>query len=291
MDAVHNKAVIGLAFASDVGGFQFLDLGSSPSFEPAFASMAPSSEISENPLIDPSRNTLGLNSTTGNPAGALLLSPSEDNNYEILDITMTTSPSFFERSFSNEGSGESAGEDCQTGIILTSYEFTDPSQVLVADLNSSTFTPGAPGSWTGLSAINTLTGSSVSAGPCGLAVAQGTHTGILTGEFGGANVTALALPPTAGVVVLPGWITCAIPNDPSGAAWSTGNDPHTVTAYMSPTDGHAYALVANGGDVAPTFLVRIDLTMMMALSESSAGSHVCGSGTLPAGLVTFIAVP
>ena len=291
MDAVHNKAVIGLAFAQDVGGFQFLDLGSSPSFEPAFASKAPFTAISEDPLIDPSRNVLGLNTATGNPAGALLLSPSEDNNYEILDITMTTTPSFFERSITNGGEAESAAEDCQTGIILTSYEFTSPSQVFVADLNSTTFTPGAPGSWSGLSAINTLTGSSVSAGPCGLSVAQGTHTAILTGEFGGNNVTAIALPPSSGVVILPGWISCAIPNDPTGAPWETGNDPHTVIAYMSPNDGHAYALVANGGEVAPTYVAKIDLTMMLALTESSAGSHVCASTTLPAGLVTFIAVP
>jgi hypothetical protein len=292
MDAVHNKAVIGLAFAPSVGGFQFLNLGSSPSFEPAFASKAPSGEISEDPLIDPSRNTLGLNSVTGNPAGSLLLSPNESNNYEILDITMSTSPSFFEQLMSGaSGEAEAAGEDCQTGIILTTFEFTDPSQVFVADLNSSMFMPGMPGSWTGLSAINTLTGSTLSAGPCGLAVAQGTHTGIVTGEFGGNNITAIALPPTPGVVTLPGWITCAIPSDPSETPWSTGNDPHTVIAYMSPNDGHAYALVANGGDSAPTYLARIDLTMMLALAESSPGSHVCASTTLPAGVVTFIAVP
>ena len=291
MDAVHNKAVIGLAFSQDVGGFQFLDLGSSPTFEPAFASMAPFNAISEDPLIDPTRNVFGLNTATGNPAGGLLLSPSESNNYEVLDITMTTTPSFFERSISNSGEAESAAEDCETGIVLTSYEFTNPSQVFVADLDSATFTPGSPGSWAGLSAVNTLTGSSVSAGPCGLSVAQGTHTAILTGEFGGNNVTAIALPPTSGVVILPGWITCAIPSDPSGAPWETGNDPHTVIAYMSPNDGHAYALVANGGDVAPTYIARIDLTMMLALPESSSGSHVCASATLPAGLVTFIAVP
>lgn len=39
MDALHNKAVIGLSLAG-VGGFQFLDLSTS-TFEPAFPSMAP----------------------------------------------------------------------------------------------------------------------------------------------------------------------------------------------------------------------------------------------------------
>jgi hypothetical protein len=290
MDAVHNKAVIVLA-VSFRGGFQFLNLGSSPSFESPFASKSPTGEISEGSLIDPTRNTLGLNSVTGNPLGALLLSPNESNNYEIVDVTTSTSPALFEQSIPPSQTGakaESAGEDCQTGIILAPYEFTNPSEVFVADLNSSVFTPGSPGSWTGLSADNTLTGSSLSFGACGVSVAQGTHTAILSGEFGGNKVTAIAMPPTPGVVILPAWITCAIPADPTGAGWSTGHDPHTVIAYMSPNDGHAYALVVNDG---PTFLARIDLTMMLALTESSPGSHVCASVTIPAGLVTFIPVP
>jgi hypothetical protein len=69
MDATHNKAVIGLSVAGSPG-FQFLNLGGSPSFEPAFKSLA--GIISEDALIDPSRN--------------LLLSAAENGNYEIIDI-------------------------------------------------------------------------------------------------------------------------------------------------------------------------------------------------------------
>jgi hypothetical protein len=87
MDAVHNKAVIGLSLAGGPG-FQFLDLGASPTFETAFTS--PSGNISEDPLIDPSRN--------------LLLSATEDNDYEIVNIKTTTAPQFFENATGAGGS-------------------------------------------------------------------------------------------------------------------------------------------------------------------------------------------
>jgi hypothetical protein len=294
MDPVHNKAVLEVAVSSNLGGFQFLNLGASPAFEAPFATMNSMNQISEDIMIDPTRNILGPNSITLNPAGALLLSPSEDaSNYEILDVTMSTSPLFFERSILFDPSLEpdSAGEDCDTGLVLAPYEFSSPSQVFAADVSSAIFAPGAPGSWTGLGALNTLTGSTLSAGASGIAVAQGTHTGIVSGEFGGNAVTAIALPPTSGVVTFPGWMSCNIPNDPSGAAFSIGNDPHTVTAYRSPLNGHAYALVANGGFTAPTYIARIDLTLMLSLTETAPGSHVCVAGDIPAGVVNFIPVP
>jgi hypothetical protein len=268
MDATHNKALIGLAVAS-VASFQFLNLGSSPSFEPAFATMNPGGQIAEDPLIDPIRN--------------LVSSPSEDNNYEILNVTTSTSPAFFERSIPNSFSeADSAGEDCSTGITLAPYEFTSPSQVFVADLNSAVFTPGSPGSWTSLSAVNTLTESFLSAGASGCAVAQGTHTGIITGEFGGDEITAIAMPPAPGVVVLPDWLSCNI-----GSGFINGKDPHTVTAYMSPNNGHAYAVLANQG---ATTLAVVDLTMMLTVPRT-VGGHACASRPLPASVVRFVTVP
>jgi hypothetical protein len=84
MDATHNKAVIGLSLSGS-GGFQFLNLGAAPAFEAPFASQSPGgflANISEDPLIDPIRN--------------LLLSASENNNYEIINVATSTSPQFFE---------------------------------------------------------------------------------------------------------------------------------------------------------------------------------------------------
>lgn len=277
MDAIHNKAVIGLSLAG-VGGFQFLDLSTS-TFEPAFASMSPTgflANISEDPLLDPIRN--------------LLLSASELNNYEIIDYTTSTTPLFFENPIPNPGfEADSSGEDCTTGIALAPYEFTDPSQVYIADLTQATFTAGSPGTWTTTgSQIQTLTESSLAAGASGLAVAQGPqHKGVVTGEFGGDAVTAIQLPTTSGsgTPAITDWVTCSI-----GGGFSNGFDPHTVTAYESPNSGHAIALLADGGT---SQLAVVDLTNMLdtIIVPRTVGGHGCASGTLPATVVSFVAVP
>lgn len=277
MDATHNKALIGLSISGS-GGFQFLNLAgtvTNASFEPAFASMAPAGfrpGISEDPLIDPIRN--------------LLLSANENNNYEIVNVANTLVPSFFEHPMPTPGEADSSGEDCSTGIALAPYEFSSPSQVFVADLTSAIFVPGSPGSWTSLSAVNTLTESFLSAGASGCAVAQGTHTGIITGEFGGDEITAIAMPPAPGVVLLPDWVSCNI-----GSGFINGLDPHTVTAYQSPNaPNHAFALLANGG--ASTLAV-VDLTMMLdpLIVPRTVGGHACTGRPLPPSVVRFVTVP
>lgn len=125
-------------------------------------------------------------------------------------------------------------------------------------------------------------------GANGLAVAQGTHIGIVTGEFGGSAITAIALPETSGTGVpkIDDWVTCDIPG-----GFLLGFDPHTVTAYRSPNGARsAVAVLANGG---ATQLAVVDLTKMlskMALPRTTAG-HACKAGTLPASIVSFKAVP
>jgi hypothetical protein len=270
MDAIHNRAVLGLSIAG-APGFQFLDLGSS-TFEPAFAS--PSGAISEDPLIDPTRN--------------LLLSPSEGNNYEIVNVTSSTSPKFFENGpIASGGDLDSAGEDCATGIALAPAEFSGPSNVFIADLTQATFTPGTPsGTWTAPSQAQTLSESVLSAGASGIAVAQGTHTGVVTGEFGGESLTAIKLPTTSGsgTPAISDWVTCSI------SGFSNGFDPHTVTAYQSPNGGDAIGLLANG---SATGLARVDLTKMLdpTAVPRTVGGHGCASGTLPAAAVSLISVP
>ena len=61
--------------------------------------------------------------------GGLLLSASENNNYEIADITTTTSPAFYERATGSVGELDSSGEDCATGIALAPAEFSSPSSI------------------------------------------------------------------------------------------------------------------------------------------------------------------
>ncbi|MGB8898162.1 MAG: hypothetical protein WCC90_02400 [Methylocella sp.] len=98
-------------------------------------------------------------------------------------------------------------------------------------MTQAVFTSGSPkGTWTAPSQVQTLTKSVLSAGASGIAVAQGTHNGIVSGEFGGNAITAIALPATsgAGIPAIGDWVSCNI------AGFSIGDDPHTVTAYQSP---------------------------------------------------------
>jgi hypothetical protein len=44
--------------------------------------------------------------------------------------------------------------------------------------------------------------------------------------------------------------------------FSSGFDPHTVTAYTSANDGKAYGLLASG--LPPAFLVRVDLQCVLS---------------------------
>lgn len=274
VDPAHNRAVIGLSIAGNPG-FQFLNLNSN-----AFGSPIPSPNgaISENALIDPFRN--------------LLLSPSENGTFEIADISDPTHLKFYEN---QTGGGEldSAGEDCSTGIALAPGEESDPSTVYIADLTRATFTAGSPaGTWTAPGQVQTLAESSLSAGASAVGVAQGTHTGVLAGEFGGNEITALRLPGTSGTgkPAITDWVTCGIGTTPDASPWSEGYDPHTMTAYQSPNGGHAIGLFGNG---SANWLARVDLTSLLnrAIVPRDTGGHACASGTIPSSVERFISVP
>lgn len=275
IDPADNTALLGVSVGG-VPGFQVLDLATD-TFEPPITS--PSGSISEDPLYDPYRH--------------VLLSPAENNNYEIADLSHSTSPEFFENPVAGvNGEFDSAAEDCSTGIIMAPAEFSSPSQVFLADINNpgsapeAVFTPGSPGAWTAPSQIQTLTGSNLSAGASGSAVAQGTHTGVISGEFGGDSLTAIALPTTSGAGATPAisnWVTCE-----TGSGFQMGADPHTITAYRSPNSGDAIALLVNSG---ATQMVRVDLTKMLDPASVPSAGNVCSDGTLPTSAESFIALP
>src|SRR5439155_1316899 len=158
-------------------GFQFLKNIStaSASFEPPFASA--SGNISEDGLIDPSSHRL--------------LSATENNEFEIIDVTATTSPAFFVNGpIPAGGELDATAEDCDTQIALAPAEFSAPSRIYIADLSTPVLTVGTPGTWSAPSQVQALSESFLSAGASGVAVAQGTHIGIVAGEFGGATLTA-----------------------------------------------------------------------------------------------------
>jgi hypothetical protein len=279
MDAVDNLALIGLSSSSGVGGFQYLNLKGTPAFEKVFPSA--SGRITEDAVVDPVRK--------------LILSATEASDYEIVKKGTSNTPLFFENQTS-AGELDSSAEDCQTGIALASIEGT--GNLFLADLDHAKFTAGSPsGTWTAPSQIQTFPEfAGFSAGTCGIAVAQETHIGVVTGEFGGNLFGAIQLPSasSSSTPAVTDWVACRVPNDPSSAVWEQGNDPHTVTAYKSPNSGDAIALLANGSGAPPTFLAVVDLTKLLNPAVvARTAAHVCDPTVdlVAAGVVSFVSVP
>jgi hypothetical protein len=277
VDQTTNKALVALGLSTGgPGGYQFLDLGATP---PTFEAPVPAgAETSENTSIDPVRQ--------------LILSPNEQATYQIVNFSTSTA-ALFNNDLSDTDQGgtfDSAAEDCTTGIALSTDEFT--GDLYIADLTQAVFTPGTsgmPGTWTDTASqlVNFPEFDDISAGTCGIAVAPGTHVGIVSGEFGGNLEGVFELPSTSGSGV-PAFVDYAaftVPATPT-EDWDQGNDPHTVTAYVSPNTKKAYA-VLESGDFA--WLAVIDIQAM--LSAPRTGAHTVTS-PIPAGIVTFIcAVP
>jgi hypothetical protein len=214
-----------------------------------------------------------------------VLSANENNDYEIIDLTTSTSPKFFENSGIPAGGVlDSSAAECGTGIALAPAEGSEPTNVFIADLTQGTFSAGT---WSAPSQVQALSESFLSAGGSGSAVAQGTHTGVITGEFGGDAVTAIKLPATSGsgTPAISDWVTCSI-----GGGFSNGFDPHTVTAYQSPSTGDGIAVLAN--DIA-SFLAVIDLTKMLdpTVVARTSGGHACLAGSLPSTVLSFTSIP
>jgi choice-of-anchor A domain-containing protein len=275
LNTATNQAILMEGTSSGAGGFQLLDLGPQ-TFETPFPS--PSGLISEDVLYDPIRG--------------LILSPSEEGNYELVNLS-GSSPAFFENNIGG-GSLDSAGEECSTGIALSTDEGSD--QLFITDLTQATFTPGSPsGTWSAPGGFETFPEfSGLGAGTAGISVAQGSHLGIVTGEFGGNLIGAIQLPATSGTGTpsVADYVACALPAEPNGDEFAQGFDPHTVTAYVSPNSGDAIGLSADGG---PSYVALIDLTKLLNTSivPRTVGTHSCDpSVNLEAlGVVSYVAVP
>ena len=274
MDAGTNQAVIALGLAAgNIGGFQFVDLAPAvPSF------LAPPISVgmvtSENILVDPVRK--------------YVISPNELGTYQVLKYPPTTAPTttLFNYSAVPGHELDSAAEDCSTGIALAADEFTGNLWLGSLDAaDGASYTPGSPGNWTpggpNLQFFPEFT--SFAAGTSGVAIAPGSHLGVVTGEFGGNEFGCIQLPAThTSTPSVLDWRATAVPSDPSGAGWSQGFDPHQVTAYTSPNDGKAYGVFVNS---ARTYIVRIDLAGCLACAPVSATDKHCAA--VP-GIFTFI---
>ena len=261
VDSSTNKALITVSLATG-GGYQFLDLGATPTFEAPIPVQIPEGRstarayTSEDVSIDPNRK--------------LVLSPNEQGNYQLVDISAGTDPTTA-KLFNNlvpgipiPGELDSAAEDCTTGIALSSVELT--GDLFIADLTQAKFTPGSPGTWTAPSQFQNLfpdLATDGGFGTDGIAVAPGTHFGVVTGECR-ANIEGVVQLPSSsgtGTPAVVDSVEYTVPNDPSGAAWSEGCDPHTVTAYVSPNSHKALAVL---GNASSTFLAVVDLEGMLS---------------------------
>jgi hypothetical protein len=190
------------------------------------------------------------------------------------------------------GDFDSAAEDCETGIVLATADITSsPAPVYVVDLTQSTFASGAPGSWTGPAQQQILSEAvHPDWGPGGVAIAQGTHLGIVNSENGKAATTAIRLPATSGsgTPAVVDWVTCDI-----AAGWVNAVEPHRTGAYVSPSTGHAMATVVDGN---VTQMAVLDLTAMLdpTVVPRTTGpglGHACIDGVLPPSVVRFIPIP
>jgi hypothetical protein len=288
INQVTNTAVIWMGLSRSSHGLQFLDLANN-TFSGTIASF---NATSEELVWDPGRN--------------LILSPNEKGVYDLFqtlypsDVTNPSLPSTV-LEFTNPKKSrfnakfDSAAEDCLSGVALGSDEFgslrfnkATGGYVFLADLTQATFSdPGSPGNWTAgtaqqlvyLPEFNFLQFDGTNVGTAGIAVAPGAHLAVVAGEFGGNQFGALQLPETAGSGApnIIDYVAAVLPNTSDGRHWNQGLDPHSITAYVSPNNGKAYAVLANttpyfaetniGGP--PTWIAVIDIKALLAAPRQS----------------------
>jgi len=286
VEANSNKAVIEMSYANAPSGsaLQFLDLATNTFETPIPAN----NQVSEDVLWD--------------PIGNRILSPNEDGVYDIFELETGTT---IEYGWQIGGTLDSAGEDCLTGIALSTDEYT--SNIVLADLTQATYSIGNPASWTApMQFVNIpewapYTGTE--SGTDGVAVATGSHYGIITGEFpfppSQANaIMAILLPSTSGVGTpsLVDYAVATMPNDPAGYPFSVGCDPHTVAAYVDPSTGTATGLLTDYGPVtcysggAPQYVALVNLQALMNAPRVGGTHNVSPSYDLVANqVVKFVA--
>ena len=199
---------------------------------------------------------------------------------------------------------DSAAEDCTTGIALATLEFSD--QLFLLDLTRASFdsahsTWSAPSQYVTIPELRPFVCNDSGAGTAGISIAPSSHLGAVAGEFGGNDFLAIQLPATAGgsgttPPALVDYVFAQLPATPDGKPWQSGKDPHTLTTYTSPTNGHSYAIFEDDAfqDGTRTYLAVVDLAAMLnpTISVRGASPHTvaapstCGGpGPNPTGAV------
>ncbi len=258
INSSNNTAVInmGLSPSPSNSGVQILNLNTN-TFNVPFPMV---NEVSENISVDPTRS--------------LILSASEGGNYTLDQIQTNGSLLEFDSTFPPGSTLDSSAEDCSTGIAIAPWEFTfNPGTLSLVNLNAITFGTGtytAPNTTFNVPStaysFNYFTAS---------AVAQGSgHLAMITGEFGGNVFVVVQLPstPSNAVPTVVDYAVSAIPPSTAcGGVFAAGYDPHTMTAYTSPNNGHSYAVFAGYSSSVPTCLAVVDMTTAIAATRGSTG--------------------
>jgi YD repeat-containing protein len=292
IDSSTNQAILSVGLVAPpsltvfqaTGGFQFLDLATNTFEAPISTGLPPNGGTlaerftSEDITVDPFRH--------------LVLSPNEQGDYQLLQTGV--SPALFDQQFptpADSAAFDSSAEDCSTGIALATEE--SAGTITLVDLTQAAFTPGSPnGTWsapTSTEVLPELLGSEAT----GIAVAPGSHLGLISPEFSGPNLVVFQLPSTSGsgTPALVDYAALVVPNDPGGNPWAFGADPHTVTAYMSPSTNRAMGIISNQtSNSGPSFLATFDLQSILDLPRTPGSHYVDPTYDLVAhGVVTILA--
>jgi kumamolisin len=187
---------------------------------------------------------------------------------------------------------DSAAEDCVTGVAISTIESSNvggTASIVLLDLTKATFTAptgGATvGTWTAPGQYVPLTGMPSSTGftgptgfesaTAGVAVVEpGNHLAVITSEFGGNQFAIVQLPSSPGTLSTTTsfpTVIATMPSDPGNNTWAFGEDPHEITAYRSPNNGHSYAIFEQdqNGDGTRSYIAVVDLTDIFNNSSTS----------------------
>jgi hypothetical protein len=288
VDSITNTALLsgGFQALSGVVAFQPLDLSTNRFGAKIRSSFPPSEGVA----FDPIRH--------------LILSANDEVEFFVIVQTEPSPVSFINSS--TRGAFDATGEDCTTGISVTTVEGTN--ELFVADLTQAVFTPPTPtsrGDWSAPSQFQTIAdfdfkGFPAQFGAAGVAIAPNTHVGLVAAEFGGNGIGAIRMPATSVKGVVPAiadWARADLPNEPDGMMFNTGLDPHTSTAYVSPTSNKPFGIVTdvpltNSGAIAPpAYFAVIDLEGLLAAPRTPGTHRVVPSFDLVgSGVVRYVLI-
>jgi hypothetical protein len=294
VDPLHHQAFlsIGTTVGTTTGAFlQRVDLTTSPpTIDPDPTHLIPLNQqtSSEDIVVDTIRGlVLSPNEAPFNGGGVT------DTNAGNFQLINTTTGAVYNNTIAALPSAliggrtvqelDSAAEDCTTGIAVVTDEFTNA--LLLTDLTQSTFNNTA-GTWSTPAAATSFQSYSdfgnFSAGTTGVAMASGTHYGVIAGEFGGNQFAMIQLPATSGVGAPPlgliDWVAATIPSPDGTNAWQNGEDPHSLTAYQSPIatapfSSKPYAILVDDFTSSSTTTKTLAIVDLMGLQTFAAGAH------------------